>query len=161
MPVRAQALRRAQEVGQAREARRRARELEVENVLAEYFESAVAADRLLDQARERAAAILATAEKVAADSKRRGTTALHRLFRLGETRASISELTGLTPAEVRTVLAGVRRGNPAPELGQPVAAAEGHAVAGSNGTAQVEPREFGAVAVERIGAPQPAGARAW
>src|SRR5690349_3085136 len=114
--VRAQALRRAQEVGQARDARRRLREMEVEKALAEYFESAGAADRLRERAEARAATIKADAERAAAENRKSGTAALHRLFWLGETRASISELTGLSRAEVATELEGVRRGNPNTDL---------------------------------------------
>ncbi|MFG1926851.1 hypothetical protein [Cryptosporangium sp. NPDC048952] len=110
--VRAQALRRAQEAGSARHAQRRVRELEVENALAVYFECAGDAERIRRQAEARAARILADAEQAAADSKGLSVVALHQLFWLGETRASIVKLTGLSVAEVRTALAGVRRAEP-------------------------------------------------
>ena len=106
--VRAAALRRSRAAYQEREARRRVREVETEAVLADYYQAALAAEEVMVTAQARAVAraeqILVEAAKVAAGSQAAAVAALRRLRELGETRAGIRELTGLSAAEVRASL---------------------------------------------------------
>jgi hypothetical protein len=109
--VRAAALRRSREAHQDREVRRRLREVETEAVLADYYQAAHAAEEVMATARARAAAraeqILTEAAKVAAGSQAAAIAALRLLRELGETRAGIRELTGLSAAQVRESLTAV------------------------------------------------------
>lgn len=107
--ARAAAVRRAQEAKQERDARRLAREREVELALADFFEQSTRAAQQRAQAMERAARLIADADAAAAEPDGLAAAAVARLDALGETRAMIAELTGLNPAVIRDVVAAARR----------------------------------------------------
>ena len=89
----------------ARDAALLQRERQVEQALADYFQHTEDAEAIRRQAQERAAKLLADAETASREPEAFAAIAVRVLAQLGETRASISELTGLSPAQLREVLA--------------------------------------------------------
>ncbi|MEY9846080.1 hypothetical protein ABH940_003165 [Streptacidiphilus sp. BW17] len=141
---RASAARAAQQAKAARDAERLRRERQVESALTDFYEQTGRADQLRESASARAAKVVADAEAAAKEPERLAKLAVVRLQDLGEPRDQIAELTGLTLAEVRAVLAEVAGGRKpqadersaaaaAPEV-VPGAAEPVGAVAGSGGT---------------------------
>jgi hypothetical protein len=102
--VRLAAIRRAREVKTARDARLRVRELDVETTLSQYYEGVTASEEIMERATVRAREILTDAERAAAAPRRAAKVAMRRLKDLGEDRASLVELTGLSLAQVRELL---------------------------------------------------------
>lgn len=88
----------------ARDARLRVRELDVETTLGQFYEGVAASEEIMDRASVRAREILAAAEAAAAAPRRAAKVAVRRLKDLGEDRASLVELTGLSPVQVRECL---------------------------------------------------------
>lgn len=99
--TRAAAIRRAQQAKQRRDAQRLQREQQITVALADFFEQIQRAEDLTTHAAAKAARIIADAEHAAVTPKTLAAQALARLTELVETRAAVSELTGLTPTEVR------------------------------------------------------------
>ncbi|MEA5456916.1 hypothetical protein SPF06_19510 [Sinomonas sp. JGH33] len=91
-------------------ARERARERAAEftrrneqliGLAAEYFEAEQAADRILAEAREAAAAIIAKAEAEAEQAAGRSAGIVRAMLATGESRAGVAERLGVSAAEVK------------------------------------------------------------
>jgi hypothetical protein len=104
--VRLAAIRRAREAKTARDARLRVRELDVETALGQYYEGVAASEEITERASARAREILTDAENASSAPRRTAMVAVRRLKELGENQASLVELTGLSPVQVRECLAG-------------------------------------------------------
>lgn len=102
--ARAAAVRRAQEAKQSRDAKRLTQERAVEQALADFYEHTGRAAQLRETAARRAAQVIADAEEAASVPDRLAAAAVVRLHQLGETRAAIVELTGISSGEVRDAL---------------------------------------------------------
>ncbi|MEV6965173.1 hypothetical protein AB0M47_08635 [Hamadaea sp. NPDC051192] len=102
--VRAEAIRRARQVKQERDAAARRRELAVESALADFFEQTALAEALRTQAEAKVARILDDMREAIMEPQAKTRAALRTLAELRETRTSISALTGLSAAEVRAAL---------------------------------------------------------
>lgn len=94
-------MRRAQEAKQRRDNQRLHREQQITVALADFFEQIQRAEDLTTHAAAKASRIIADAEHAALTPKTMAAQALARLIELVETRAAVTELTGLTAAEVR------------------------------------------------------------
>ncbi|WP_405018079.1 hypothetical protein OHV05_14850 [Kitasatospora sp. NBC_00070] len=103
---RASAARTAQQAKAARDAQRLRRERQVESALTDFYEQTGRAEQLRASASARAAKIVADAETAAAEPERRAREAIEALHNLDEPRDQIAELTGLSLADVRAILAG-------------------------------------------------------
>lgn len=101
----------------ARDARLRVRELDIETALAQYYEGVTTAEQIVLRARHRATEIVTDAEAAAAVPWRAATAAVRQLKDLGEDRASVAELTGLSPAQVRDCLTGNEQAGPGVQAG--------------------------------------------
>ena len=97
-------LQRARDIRQRQNQHRLLREQRIETGLAMYFTETQRAERILRQARERAARIMAAAEQASRDPRLRAALALAALEECGETRTAIAEMTGLTRGKVREIL---------------------------------------------------------
>ncbi|MFG2201290.1 hypothetical protein [Kitasatospora sp. NPDC048715] len=105
--TRASAVRAAQQAKAARDAERLRRERQVESALIDFYEQTRRAEQLRVAARSRAEKILADAEAAAREPERLAREAVAALADLGEARDQIAELTGLSLADVRAILAEV------------------------------------------------------
>jgi hypothetical protein len=99
------AIRKAQQAKQERDAKRLRRERQVETALAEYFEH-TARFEAIEEATTVKVSELVAAANVALERERAGAAvAVQAMLDLGETRTAVTELTGLTLAAVRGLLA--------------------------------------------------------
>jgi hypothetical protein len=110
--TRAAAIRRAQEAKQRRDAEQVRRSRQVTEALADFYEHTQRAADITTVAAEKAARVLAEAEQAAREPAELAAAAVARLESLGETRAAIAELTGMTVSRVRELVA-VAAGRPA------------------------------------------------
>jgi hypothetical protein len=88
-----------------RDAKRLAREQQIEQTLADFFENTGLALQITEQAAGKAAKAIADGEQAAAEPRALAAAALIRLEQLGETRTAIAELTGLTLTAIRDLTA--------------------------------------------------------
>jgi hypothetical protein len=99
------AIRKAQRAKQERDAKRLRRERQVETALAEYFEH-TARFEAIEEATTVKVSELVAAANVALERERTGAAvAVQAMLDLGETRTAVTELTGLTLAAIRGLLA--------------------------------------------------------
>ena len=103
--LRHDALRKAQQVKQDRDARRLRRERQVEAALADYFERMALATAVEQAAAAKVAAVEAAAATEVDDHRRAAGAALRAMLSLGETRTAVAELIGMTLAGVRELVA--------------------------------------------------------
>ena len=87
-----------------RDAQRLALENAVDAAVADFFEAAAGTAEILEEAKRRAAALIASAQAAAAGSRQTARDAIRQLRDLGETQADIAALTGLPAREIREVL---------------------------------------------------------
>jgi hypothetical protein len=119
-----QAVRRAREARAAREEALAAREEAIEVALVDYFRAAGEADRIREQARARADALLTEATRVASVPWAAACAAVRRLRDLVGNNAQVAELCGLKPEEVRGMLAATRAGEAPTDAGKTARPAE-------------------------------------
>jgi hypothetical protein len=103
--ARAAALRRAQEAKAARDAARLSHERDIEAALADYFEAVHRAEQIHTEARHRSDRILADAERSAQAPRQAAASAARRLRELLGNTTEVASLCGITPSEVRALLA--------------------------------------------------------
>lgn len=103
-----QAVRRAREARAAREEALAVREEAIEAALVDYFRAAGEVDRIREQARVRADALLAEATRVTSAPWAAACTAVRRLRDLVGNNAQVAQLCGLRPEDVRIMLAATR-----------------------------------------------------
>jgi hypothetical protein len=106
-----QAIRRAREARAAREEAMAAREKAIEAALIDYFTAAGEAERISEQAKARAGALLADAARTAEAPRAAARAAVRRLRDLLGSNAQVAELCELRPEEVRDMLAATRPGH--------------------------------------------------
>lgn len=112
---RAAAARRAQEAKAGRDAERRAREAQIEAALTDYYQATAEAERIRAAARRKAEHLAADAERAAERPVTAARDAIRRLKDLLGGTAEVARLCGITPAQVRDILAaGPEPGTPAP-----------------------------------------------
>lgn len=87
-----------------RDAERLRRERQIEQALADFFLNTDRVQEILTHAQQRADRILADGQTAAREPFQLALAALRYLVELGETRHAISELTGLSLAQLREML---------------------------------------------------------
>jgi hypothetical protein len=105
---RADAERQARLAKASRDAVREARERAIEKALADYFEAQAQTEAIRAAAREKADALLADGERVAAESMTAVATAIRTLRDLCDSNAEVAELCGIPVADIREFLAATR-----------------------------------------------------
>ena len=129
--ARAAALRRAQQAKAGRDAERVLRERQIEIALADWFEATARAERIVDEARRKAAAVIEAGEHAAAEPAGEAREAVRRLRELTGSNGEVAVLCGISVAAVRELLAPpVSPAGPPPE---PAQARQGTEVSGDGG----------------------------
>jgi hypothetical protein len=103
-----QAVRRAREARAAREETLAARETAIEAALVDFFRAVGEVERIKEQAKARADALLAEATRVAETPWAAACTAVQRLRELVGNNAQVAELCGLKLEDVRDMLAAIK-----------------------------------------------------
>jgi hypothetical protein len=103
--ARAAALRRAQQAKAGRDAERVLRERQIEIALADWFEATARAERIGDEARRKAAAVIEAGEHAAAEPAGEAREAVRRLRELTGNTTEAAALCGISVAAVRDLLA--------------------------------------------------------
>jgi hypothetical protein len=104
--ARAAALRRAQQAKAGRDAERVLRERQIEIALADWFEATARAERIGDEARRKAAAVIEAGGHAAAEPAGEAREAVRRLRELTGSNTEVAALCGLSVAAVRDLLTG-------------------------------------------------------